>query len=581
MTPKNAIKRFKFHLQTKVLLLALVPLFLVTATLTTLTAVTRTQEMQQSLDAQRQLLIENRLKGLENLITAAATAINDMIAKKKLSAGEAQRRAQEMLRAMRFEGDNYIFVYDFDHIGVVTPNNPASEGEDASDLQSADGVHVIREVVKVAQRGGGQFQYRWSNLNTGEVEQKYSFVAAIPEWRWAVGAGVYMTAINNAMTAVEETAQRDLRDAIIAAVATGTLSFALVACIAVWLVRRTVRPIRDTARAMEDIAKGEGDLTRRLEIVSGDEVGELATQFNAFVTRMQETMRQVRASTRSVHMAASNIARGSEELATRTEQAAASLQETSASMEEITATVNNTSDAAQQATELAGNTASVARSGEQAMSQVERTMADISSSSGKIGEIIGLIDGIAFQTNILALNASVEAARAGDHGRGFAVVAQEVRTLASRSADAARDIRKLIDTSVKHTQQGSEMVRQAGSTMQEIVTSVTRVADVIEEISSGAREQSGGIGQINTAVTELDSVTQQNATMVQQTSTAAGQMRVHADRLKQLVSSFILGDDEEVEKNVTQLETHSNSKQSASPAPAKVREVEVQEWAAF
>ncbi|MCC4309265.1 methyl-accepting chemotaxis protein [Alcanivorax marinus] len=189
---------------------------------------------------------------------------------------------------------------------------------------------------------------------------------------------------------------------------------------------------------------------------------------------------------------------------------------------------------------MVGDAARVAGEGGRAMQEVQTTMASIDEAAGRIAEIIGLIDGIAFQTNILALNASVEAARAGEHGRGFAVVAQEVRNLAGRSGEAAAEIRGLIDTSVTRTRQGSELVRRAGATMKEIVDSVTPVSELIADISTGAREQSRGIGQVNTAVAEMDSMTQQNAAMVQQTSAAAVTMRGHAERLDTLIKSFVL-----------------------------------------
>lgn len=216
------------------------------------------------------------------------------------------------------------------------------------------------------------------------------------------------------------------------------------------------------------------------------------------------------------------------------------------------------------------------------MSQVERTMNDINASAAKIGEIITMIDSIAFQTNILALNASVEAARAGEHGRGFAVVAEEVRTLARRSSEASREIRELIDTSVTYTRSGAELVRNAGETMQEIVTSVARVTDVIGEISAGAREQSSGISQVNVAVTEMDTMTQQNASMVQHTSASADAMREHAQRLSRLINGFVLGEDEEaVTSRPSALPTAAHStparrERSKSPVPS-----EGDDWEAF
>ncbi|WP_246131773.1 methyl-accepting chemotaxis protein [Pistricoccus aurantiacus] len=351
--------------------------------------------------------------------------------------------------------------------------------------------------------------------------------------------------------------------------------------LALWLSRTIVGPIQRTTQAMSDIAAGEGDLTRRLNDKGRDELSELARQFNAFVGRMQNTLKEVRSSTRSVNRAAGDIAQGSEELATRTEQAAANLQETSASMEEITSTVNHSADSAQQANQLVQSTADVARQGEAAMSQVERTMEDINASATRIGEIITMIDAIAFQTNILALNASVEAARAGEHGRGFAVVAQEVRTLASRSSNASGEIRTLIDTSTSHTRSGAELVRNAGQTMREIVASVARVTDVIGEISAATREQSSGISQVNMAVMEMDSMTQQNAAMVQQSSTAAADMRRHALQLSNLINSFVLG--EETTTVTQDIKTKNPApssilKQVSARQPARE---EVEEWSDF
>lgn len=235
-------------------------------------------------------------------------------------------------------------------------------------------------------------------------------------------------------------------------------------------------------------------------------------------------------------------------------------------MEEITATVNNTSEAATHASQLSQSTVDVARKGEQAMREMQSTMGEINASAGQINEITTLIDGIAFQTNLLALNASVEAARAGEHGRGFAVVAQEVRSLASRASGASHDIRKLIDTSVARMHAGSDLAKNTGLTMQEIVQGVERVTEVIGEISTGAREQSEGIAQINTAVTELDNNTQHNAAMVEQTSAAAMHMRAQAESLKALVASFKLSN------NLTSSSASPAPKRAAvSPSPARVQ----------
>lgn len=322
----------------------------------------------------------------------------------------------------------------------------------------------------------------------------------------------------------------------------GTLLLIILLVIVGFATRRALAPIKQTSRAMADISEGKGDLTRRLEAKTHDEIGDLAHAFNAFVERMQGTLIQVRGNARTVLAGASDIADGTHELSSRTEQAAANLQETSASMEQIHSTVAHTSQASDQANGLAIEAAGASQRGTESMTEMENKMAAIGESSHKISDIIGLIDSIAFQTNILALNASVEAARAGEQGRGFAVVANEVRTLASRSATAAQDIRALIDVSVNHAKEGNLIVKTAAQQMQEIHRSITQVSDVMGEITAGAREQTAGIEQVNTAVAEMDTMTQQNASMVSQNAALAAQMRENAQRLDQLMQEFILGE---------------------------------------
>ncbi|MGR2737913.1 methyl-accepting chemotaxis protein [Billgrantia sp. Q4P2] len=576
---------FALGLQARLLLLVLLPLLLTTLSLVVIDGYTRAQDSRVNLEHQRELLIDTRRTGVRDVVESAHSAIQPILEASDLSDAEKRERAAEILRAIRFEGGNYVFAYQHDGLNVVTAPMPEREGTNMIGVQAPDGAYIIRDLIDVARQGGGYYSYPWEYPGTRSIETKYSYAVNVPEFDWMLGAGVYTTDIDAAMAEAKEQAAGALRQSLLTSALLGLGLFVVVAIVSIWLVRRTVAPIRRTAVAMRDIAKGQGDLTRRLKVESRDEIGELANQFNAFVSRMQETLRDVRRSTASVNQAAEEIAQSSDELATRTEQAAANLQETSASMEEITATVNHSAESAEQANQLVVATTQVAREGESAMQRVERTMADIDTSSGRIAEIIKLIDSIAFQTNILALNASVEAARAGEHGRGFSVVAQEVRTLASRSSDAAREIRQLIDASAAHTREGSSIVKQAGETMQELVASVARVSDVIAEISAGAREQNAGIGQVNTAVAEMDTMTQQNAAMVQQSSTVAGEMRHHAQHLSDLVGTFLLGED-----GLTQPKTQRRAAPTAQlaalprpatdPKPRKAHTAE-EEWETF
>ncbi|WP_242458025.1 methyl-accepting chemotaxis protein [Halomonas sp. YLGW01] len=574
-----------WSLQTKILVMVLVPLLLITLALVGMSTYDNIQMTRQNLAEQREELLEGRQQSVKDVLLAAKSAIAPIYDQAGPNDEQAKARAAEILRSIRFEGDNYVFVFRNDGTNVAHANRDL-EGKNLIDLQGPDGDYIISSLIEVAKAGGGFYEYSWPHPTTQQDEIKYSYVEQLEKWDWMLGTGVYAVDIDEAMVDAREVANNNLKHSIIISLLIALALFLAVAVLTSWLVKRTLQPIRSAAEAMGDIANGRGDLTQRLTVATHDEVGQLAEGFNRFVSRMQDTLREVRASTRHVGQAATEMEQGSQELATRTEQAAANLQQTSASMEEITSTVDHSAQSAQQANQLVQGTAEVARKGESAMQQVERTMADIHESSSKVSDIVSMIDSIAFQTNILALNASVEAARAGEHGRGFAVVAEEVRTLASRSSDASKEIRGLIDASAAHTESGAELVRNAGTTMQEIAESVAKVTDVIGEISAGAREQSTGIGQVNTAVTEMDTMTQQNAAMVQQSTTTASQMRDQAEQLQRLLGSFVLGEDDAAasyRKEAPALPSASGAS-SRSPAPVRQKSASTaaeEEWDAF
>jgi methyl-accepting chemotaxis protein len=284
----------------------------------------------------------------------------------------------------------------------------------------------------------------------------------------------------------------------------------------------------------------DGDLTAQIHVNSSDETGQLMQALHDMNTSLDRLVGQVRQGTDSIATASGQIAAGNHDLSARTEEQASSLQQTAASMEQLTSTVKQNADNASQANQLALSASDVAVKGGMVVSQVVETMGAISQSSRKISDIIGVIDSIAFQTNILALNAAVEAARAGEQGRGFAVVASEVRSLAGRSAEAAKEIKQLIQASVTKVEEGSAQVSQAGQTMDEIVSSVQRVTDIMGEITAASHEQTSGIEQINRAVAEMDLVTQQNAALVEESTAAAQSMQQQTSDLSQMVSVFRL-----------------------------------------
>ncbi|MFG6488156.1 methyl-accepting chemotaxis protein [Roseateles sp. BYS78W] len=316
------------------------------------------------------------------------------------------------------------------------------------------------------------------------------------------------------------------------------LSMVIGAAMAVLITRSVVGPVRDAVRAAETVASG--DLRLRLTTDRRDEAGQLLGALQRMNDSLVGIVGAVRGNAESVATASGEIAQGNADLSQRTEQQASNLQETAASMEELSATVKHNTDTARQAAQLADSAARVAEGGGQVMGQVVDTMEQITNSSRKIADIIGTIDGIAFQTNILALNAAVEAARAGEQGRGFAVVAGEVRLLAQRSAEAAREIKTLIGASVDRVEAGNTLVGEAGRTMDEVVGQVRRVADLISEISAASGEQSKGIGQIGEAVSQLDQVTQQNAALVEESAAAAESLRTQAGQLAETVAAFKL-----------------------------------------
>ena len=340
---------------------------------------------------------------------------------------------------------------------------------------------------------------------------------------------------------MDEEGQDALRQASSATVTIGSLSLAAAAVAVVlglFITRSITRPLLKAVKVAETVAAG--DLSSRIEVSSKDEAGQLLLALKNMNENLVRIVADVRGGTDTIATASAQIAAGNLDLSSRTEQQASSLEETASSMEELTSTVKQNADNARQANQMAVSASAVAGKGGEVVSRVVETMVSINQSSRKVVDIISVIDGIAFQTNILALNAAVEAARAGEQGRGFAVVASEVRNLAQRSAAAAKEINTLISDSVEKVDAGARLVDEAGATMNEIVTSIQSVTDVMAEILAASQEQSSGIEQVNQAIAQMDQVTQQNASLVEESAAASATMQDQAAKLAQTVSVFKL-----------------------------------------
>ncbi len=483
----------------------------------------------------RTSMIADRRDQLTSLVQQANSIVNHyytLSQQHAITEDEAKKQALATLGTMRYGSDGYLSVNDSQPVMLMHPIKPELNGKNLGQFADPAGNHLFLDIVKAGtSEHGGFVDYLWSKPGSQEPVAKTSYVLRFAPWDWFIVTGMYMDDVQAAFYA------NLLRWLLITAVLGG------IATIVMLFVLRSVRRTLggDLEVAVEAAQRmAHGDLATAVPVLSHKDHSSLLFALHRMQQGLVETVSRVRTGTDNINVGATEIAAGNTDLSQRTEEQAAALVQTASSMDEMTANVKHNADNALQAAELAGQAADVAKRGSKVVEDVVRTMGEITSSSRQIGDIIGVIDGIAFQTNILALNAAVEAARAGEQGRGFAVVAAEVRSLAQRSATAAKEIKALIETSTDTVEEGASLVTNAGSTMTEIVQSVRRVNEILEEISSASREQSAGIEQVNRAVGEMDQVTQQNAALVEQAAAAAHSLKDQVGALREAIASFSL-----------------------------------------
>ena len=446
-----------------------------------------------------------------------------------LAREQAQAMAQAAIAKMRYGNNEYFWINDLQGTMLMHPIKPELQGKGGDTIRDPNGLLVTMEAAKLGRNGGkGFFHYLWPKPGKDQPVGKISYVQGFQPWGWVVASGLYID---------------DLREDFLANVGKVAAGIGVLLLIVGWMAyaisTSIVLGVHRAVKALDAMA--QGDLSIPIRINGKDEISVLLQTLSRMQAQLVSVVSSVRRGSESVALASAEIAQGNQDLSARTEGQASALEETAASMEQLNSTVRQNADNARQANQLAQSASCVATQGGEVVQDVVRTMKEINESSARIADIIGVIDSIAFQTNILALNAAVEAARAGEQGRGFAVVASEVRALAGRSAEAAREIKGLISTSVERVEAGSALVDRAGQTMAEVVQSIQRVTDIMGEISAASSEQSRGVDQVNEAVTQMDQTTQQNAALVEEMAAAASSLNAQAQELVGTVAVFQLG----------------------------------------
>ncbi len=471
---------------------------------------------------ERKVKISEIVEGISNQISH----YQKLSEEGKIEQEDAKKKILDVIRHYRYEGNNYIFVLHYDGRYVLLPPKPEWEGTDQTSIKDKNGVYLLKDLISAAKEGGGYVDYLWFRGDEQDLP-KISYAAGFDKWQWAIGTGVYVDDV--------EKTYSQLRNRMLGIFA---VILFLSSFFTIYMIRVIVGRINVTTTILKDISEGEGDLTARIETDTEDEFKNMGEYFNLFAEKIEQLIISIKNSAGQVLISSQEVSSGNNQLSSSTQQMASSLEQTAASVEEITSSIRETADASARTSRDIGQTASDANEGAEMLTQMGSAMKDLGASGERIKEIVDVVNDIAFQTNLLALNAAVEAARAGEEGKGFAVVAGEVRNLAARSADAATEIRELVDNNGEYIRNATNLSEKTTQNLLKVVERIQDATRAIGEIEQRSKEQSSGIEQINTAVMQMDEVTQRNASLVEELASSAEDMSDISKKLSDEVGRF-------------------------------------------
>lgn len=457
----------------------------------------------------------------------------------KLTDEDGKLMARDMLRSLKYDKSGYFFAEDYDGTNYVNPADPSTEGKSRLHFKDINGKEIFKEIIQHAHDGGGYTDYWYPKPGQTNADRKRTFSMAFEPFRWIIGTGNYVDDMEKVIKQQNDENNIYLRNITIAILVIVIVLSIITISVSIYYANSISAPVIKSSEVANKLA--EGDLTHRIDSrfeSRNDEIGVLVKSINHANNNLESMISSLSSATQNLYYAVEQISQGNQNLSQRTTEQASSLEEIASTIEETAATINQNSENAQHASKTSEASSHFAEKGGELVGSAVASINEINESSKKIEEIISLINEISFQTNLLALNAAVEAARAGEQGRGFAVVAGEVRNLAQRSANAAKEIGDLIRDSVEKIERGTEQANSSGEAITEIIRSVKNVTEMIAEISLASQEQKSGISQINTAIMELDSMTQQNAALVEQTASASEEMSSQALEVLNMVKIF-------------------------------------------